>query len=161
MRVQLTTILAALFLTACGPQYETQTTMVPPCSMQGKACAGQCYQSLSLCTDACHAQRQACESTVSTDNFIDNLFDPETTVTKKTDKNGNVTKIVKTSNRSADYSPCEDSVCRSHCQAALQSCYGQCGGQVINTTICVANCEKVSAAMLNPAPIPPPGACVP
>jgi hypothetical protein len=107
-------LLAPLLLTACGPQYSTTYQIVPPQSQADRACANNCLVLLNQCQSNCQSNVYMCEA-------------------------------INTAARSARGDvfvggSCGTRSCNANCQANYRICHTNCGGQVIQNTVCTANC---------------------
>ena len=46
-------------LSACGPIYDTQYSLVPPTSIEGRRCVGQCQQNRTICRQSTMGRARA------------------------------------------------------------------------------------------------------
>src|SRR3990167_339271 len=102
-------------LSGCGPMYETQYKYIPPASNIGKMCTSQCVQSKSMCQQMCEMRKQSC-------------------------RRGERVRSGKKDDRKFDYLEpnCDNIAC--DCTETFNTCYGACGGEVLERQVCVAFC---------------------
>lgn len=150
----LTLCLAVMaLLSACGPVYETQYSLIPPTSAEGRLCVNQCQQNRNFCRQNCGLNQQACVNEARSRA----LYDYQAYVNRQQAEKKPIKKSVSDFDRS--YS-CGNSSCEARCEADYRDCFGgSCGGQVIARTVCTAFCDQekpkpapAAAPMLSPMP---------
>ncbi|MEM1161242.1 MAG: hypothetical protein AAGJ28_09935 [Pseudomonadota bacterium] len=131
--------LIALMLFACGPQFKTERTYIPPETIEGRTCVATCDTAQQVCRGRaddedrfCRAQERerkdderACRARNAA---LPDLIQTANGPVKP--KKENCFKGTKQFCR-ADYRECT----RDH-----DACYQRCGGQVVKRKVCVANC---------------------
>ena len=153
MRLPLLVLLTAL--AACGPRYETEVTLTPPESEQGRICIAQCQNTEEICrarvdTEAARCEleaerdadrrRRQCERRV--DRKLDICRAGASTASELGAchaKHG----LGSTERARCDRRPLNQ--CRpdyDRCQQRFEGCYIGCGGQVAKRQVCVANCDQ-------------------
>jgi hypothetical protein len=135
-------------LSACGPIYETQYSMVPPTTSQGRLCVSQCQQERSLCRQTCSMSEQACRA----DARSRAAYEYESYVRRQTAEKKPIKKSVSDFEHSYG---CSSNSCQDRCEANYRDCFGGlCGGQVIATKVCTMFCDQQGAATTSaPAPM--------
>ncbi len=124
MKIYFVTVLVLLlFISGCGPIYETTSTYVKPDNSEGVACTFQCENSRLRCEQNLELKRQNC-------NANDRIAELE--YQQCVDKKGK-----KKCDRSWVF--CE--INTASCKATYNQCYTSCGGEVTTKTICVEGCE--------------------
>ncbi|BAI71243.1 hypothetical protein AZL_006050 [Azospirillum sp. B510] len=151
----LTLCLAVMaLLSACGPIYETQYSLIPPTSAEGRLCVNQCQQNRNYCRQNCGMSQQACVNEARSRA----LYEYQAYVNRQQAEKKPIKKSV--GDFDSSYS-CGNSSCEARCDADYRDCFGgSCGGQVIAKTVCTAFCDQEKpAASPAPAlsPIPPGG----
>ncbi|GLR80440.1 hypothetical protein HUE56_20730 [Azospirillum oryzae] len=150
----LTLCLAVMaLLSACGPVYETQYSLVPPSSAEGRLCVNQCQQNRNYCRQNCGMSQQACVNEARSRA----LYEYQSYVNRQQAEKKPIKKSVSDFDRS--YS-CGNSSCEARCEADYRDCFGgSCGGQVIAKRVCTAFCDQekpapapAAAPMLSPIP---------
>lgn len=157
----LTLCLAVIaLLSACGPVYETQYSLIPPSSAEGRLCVNQCQQNRNFCRQNCGLNQQACVNEARSRA----LYEYQAYVNRQQAEKKPVKKSVSDFDRS--YS-CGNSSCEARCEADYRDCFGgSCGGQVIARTVCTAFCDQekpapATAATPKLSPMPPVAAQAP
>ncbi|MBP2302266.1 hypothetical protein [Azospirillum picis] len=156
-RLLLLCLAALALLSACGPVYETQYSLTPPASPEGRLCVSQCQQNRSLCRQNCGLAEQACVS----DARARARYDYQAYVATRKAEKAPIKKSISDFDHS---SSCGSSSCEARCDADYRDCFGgACGGRVSATQVCTAFCDKeVPAATPRPALSPvPPAAAIP
>ena len=122
-------------LQACGPQYRTDTTYVAPKSQQGRMCANNCVLSKQQCQQACNQQSSQCDTVARLEAQNDYLA--------YVNDRQRLGKEVKRSQSSFyRHNRCPQvAYCYTQCEDNHHLCHNNCGGQVLQETYCVANCE--------------------
>ncbi len=151
----LTLCLAVMaLLSACGPVYETQYSLIPPASAEGRLCVNQCQQNRNFCRQNCGMMQQACVNEARSRA----LYEYQAYVNRRNAEKQPIKKSVSDFDRS--YS-CGNSSCEARCEADYRDCFGgSCGGQVVAKTVCTAFCDEgkpapgaaAAAPMLSPMP---------
>ncbi|AWU93083.1 hypothetical protein [Azospirillum ramasamyi] len=151
----LTLCLAVMaLLSACGPVYETQYSLIPPGSAEGRLCVNQCQQNRNFCRQNCSLTQQACVNEARSRA----LYEYQAYVNRQQAEKKPIKKTVSNFDRS--YS-CGNSSCEPRCEADYRDCFGgSCGGQVIARSVCTAFCDQekpapVAAAAPRLSPMPP------
>lgn len=151
----LTLCLAVMaLLSACGPVYETQYSLIPPGSAEGRLCVNQCQQNRNFCRQNCSLTQQACVNEARSRA----LYEYQAYVNRQQAEKKPIKKTVSNFDRS--YS-CGNSSCETRCEADYRDCFGgSCGGQVIARSVCTAFCDQekpapVAAAAPRLSPMPP------
>lgn len=121
-------ILFSTLLTAvgCGPVYETQYTLTPPESAEGRACTFQCENSKSQCEQLEEIKQERCEERAQLErercewDFRRRGKEPK-------------------------WYDCGGSSCSSEterCETQYRRCFELCGGKVTATNVCVYGCQQ-------------------
>ncbi|WP_448206825.1 hypothetical protein [Azospirillum sp. sgz302134] len=126
--------LLLLPLSACGPMYDTQYTMVPPRSAEGRMCVMSCQQGQNFCRQSCQMEQQSCRADARERAMMDYRAYVHTQTVER--------KPIKKSPSDFERS-CSTSSCESRCESDHRQCYVDCGGQVIARQVCTFNCDKV------------------
>lgn len=127
-------VLSVLALAACGPMYRTDYTMVPPPTDAGRMCANNCLMAKNNCAQTCSLQQGNCEN-------MQRLEAQNQYLQYVNERQRAGQPVKKTVNDFFGYSSCgTDYDCEGRCQNDYHICHGNCGGQVIPRTYCVANC---------------------
>jgi hypothetical protein len=142
-------------VTACGPQFETEVTLTPPETAEGRTCAAQCQTTEELCraredteVARCEADaeraadrdRRNCERRV--DRSLNSCLGGATTPESQN------ACFVRYGPGSSQREFCDRSPtkwCRpdyGRCTQRFEACFIGCGGQITKRKICVANCDK-------------------
>lgn len=125
-------------LSACGPMYETQYTMVPPKTAEGRMCVMNCQQGRNLCRQSCKIDEQSCRAEARARAAEDYRAYVHAQQVEK--------KPIKKSPRDFEYAyGCGTSSCERECDTDHRQCYTSCGGQVISRRVCTSSCDQVSA----------------
>lgn len=126
--------IAAFFLSACGPIYETQYQIVSPRTMEGRMCANNCLLAQTNCQQHCQMASQQCEYT--------ERLEAENDYLRYVEERRRKGREIKRSEESfySGYA-CDDDDCVEQCAGNYHLCHTNCGGQVIATTVCTAFCE--------------------
>ena len=125
-------LFVALFLSACGPMYETTYTYVPPKDTKGQMCVMQCQNSKSLCQRLCDSETENCKNR----QMNEARFKYESYVSQQRAAGQQPTRDM---NSFYDSYGCHH---KCHCGEDYRSCFALCGGQVIPQTTCVAFCGQ-------------------
>lgn len=158
MRFLILAIVLSFGLGACGlsdPRYETQYSLTAPKSAQGRQCAVMCHGNRQTCaanvsaeTRQCTADnRQNCRRRARSQfrSCLDNM--PRGTTASARD----IQRAHHSNCRSSlgsDRSYCDRSSFRRECRpntdcaADYRQCFKLCGGDVLETRVCVKNCDK-------------------
>ncbi|MCG5241084.1 hypothetical protein ACIU1J_09130 [Azospirillum doebereinerae] len=139
-------------LGACGPIYDTHYSLVPPTSVEGRRCVGQCQQNRAICRQSCSIGQQACLNDARNRAFYE--------YQAYVDRQRAEKKPIKRSMSSFENTfECGTGGCEARCEADYRDCFGgACGGQVTAQTVCTAFCDEKPRG---PAPVllpAPPGA---
>ena len=123
------TFITAIFLTSCGPVFETHYKFSPPKSSAGYACINQCDVSRVQCLQLEDYQQRDCtdQARYEASECRDNLYRYE--------------------NRKPKWYECGESSCSvnyDQCDASYRSCYETCGGNVDSETVCTSGCEELA-----------------
>ena len=144
-------------LSACGPVYETQYSLVPPSSAEGRLCVNQCQQNRNYCRQNCGMSQQACVNEARSRA----LYEYQAYVNRQQAEKKPIKKSVGDFDRS--YS-CGNSSCEARCESDYRDCFGgSCGGQVVAKRVCTAFCDQERPAPAAPmlSPMPPGGVQAP
>lgn len=128
----ITLLIQILFITACGPVYESQYTLIPPKSDVSKMCTSQCIQTKSFCEQGCRAENDNCKLRAQQSA----LYEYNEYKSEQVRIGQPVSKTIRDFDRS--YS-CSNSC---NCESTYRDCFSACGGQVIENKVCVAFCDK-------------------
>lgn len=146
------------FLSACGPIYDTQYSLIPPTSVEGRRCVGQCQQNRNICRQSCTISQQACLN----DSRTRALYEYQAYVSRQTAEKQPIKKSVSDFERSYG---CSANSCEERCEANYRDCFGGlCGGRVVTQKVCTAFCDEAprgaapSAPASTPASTPAPPA---
>ena len=139
IRCALLLLCGVLFLSACGPMYQTSYTYTPPVSMRGKMCVMQCQKQKSLCERLAQSNQTNCKLRARDDA----RFKYESYVSRQRSKGRKVKKTLEDF-----YSPwaCRSSARSSGCTNDYRACYQLCGGKISSRRQCVAFCDKQKAS---------------
>ncbi|WP_211100120.1 hypothetical protein [Azospirillum halopraeferens] len=132
MRLVLFAVLLAL--AGCGPVIETQYTLIPPSSPEGRMCVAQCQQTTQYCRQSCRLEKQTCVA----DQRSRAMMDYQQYVNERTAKKE---PIKRTPSSFEQTWRCNDSGCDGACQSDFRTCFATCGGQVIPRQVCTAFCS--------------------
>lgn len=127
--------LTATLLFGCGPQYQTQSTFVPPATETGRMCANNCLLSKQNCQQSCSLQQSNCEMRARLEADNDYLQ-----YVNERQREGKQLKKSRSDFSGSSVCP-EVETCQNQCESNHRLCHSNCGGQVIDKTICVANCQ--------------------
>lgn len=134
-------------LSACGPIYETQYSMIPPTTSQGRLCVSQCQQERSLCRQTCSMSEQACRA----DARSRAAYEYESYVRRQSAEKKPIKKSVSDFENSYG---CSSNSCQDRCESNYRDCFGGlCGGQVIANRVCTMFCDQQGAAAPNQTPM--------
>ncbi len=124
-------LLPLLFLTACGPVYNTEYTLTPPTSAQGKQCANQCFYTRGGCVDACSSIYTSCDR--------GGLYGG---VGYGSGWRRGAFGGIGYGTSSYDRANCryDTDMCVERCEIIYRQCFTGCGGSVTPTTTCVRDC---------------------
>ncbi|CAO3413354.1 agenet domain-containing protein [Azospirillum doebereinerae] len=123
-------------LSACGPIYDTQYSLVPPTSVEGRRCVGQCQQNRTICRQSCSISQQSCLNEARNHAF----YKYQDYVDHQREKKKPIKKSV---HDFEDTYACNANSCESRCEADYRDCFGgACGGQVTAQTVCTAFCDE-------------------
>ena len=152
--MRLLPLIVVVALAACGPRFETQVTLTPPETEQGRICAAQCQGTEEICraradTEAARcevrAEREADRKRRQCERRIDRKL-RLCLAAAKTAEDQNACHFKHGADASerihCDRAPLGQ--CRpkyDQCQQRFESCYIGCGGQVSKRQVCVANCD--------------------
>ncbi|MBP2228041.1 hypothetical protein J2847_001323 [Azospirillum agricola] len=139
-------------LTACGPIYDTQYSLIPPTSIEGRNCVSQCQQNRSICRQTCTIGQQSCLNEARSRA----LYEYQAYVERQTAEK----KPIKRSISSFENTyACGANSCEQRCDADYRDCFGSvCGGQVIAQKVCTAFCDQPPAATAPALAAAPPAA---
>jgi len=150
-------------LGACGPIYDTQYSLTPPTSAEGRLCVGQCQQNRTICRQGCTISQQACLSEARDRAFYEyQAYASQQRAEKK--------PIKRSVSSFENTYACSTNSCEARCEADYRDCFGgACGGQVTARKVCTAFCDEQprtgapallpaapSGPMSTPAPMPAP-----
>jgi hypothetical protein len=122
-------LLAALALAGCGPQYRTETRLVPPQNESVRACAVQCQMAKGQCYQLQEIQYESCQDRAESDYmWCESRKRYEI-------RDG---KRVCVRNCSCLRQYCNRS--QLSCDKHHIECYQVCGGQVVQEKVCWLNC---------------------
>lgn len=140
--------LLLLPLSACGPIYETQYTMVPPKTAEGRMCIVNCQQGRNLCRQGCKIDERSCKADARVRAEDDYRAYAHAQRVEK--------KPIKKSPRDFEYAyHCSTSRCDQECDTDHRQCYIDCGGQVIARTVCTSGCDQIPPKQTEATPPAP------
>jgi len=130
-------LLSLFLLAACAPVYETAYEFVPPATAEGQRCAEQCLAERAGCAQSCERNERLCVADAESRALRD--YRMEQDVWDRRRGAGSRTYF--------DYANryravCYAGGCRSACEATHRACYESCGGRVVATQVCTANCGR-------------------
>lgn len=112
------------------PIFRTDSTYIAPATTQGNSCIASCQTTEQICRgrvdDHFRASFPACMERANNDYYQCRKYFDQSTCDI---------------NRRADERRCDKSPSYSSCTRSFNSCYKNCGGQVIEKQICVKNCD--------------------
>lgn len=125
-------IVQAFLLIACGPVYKKSYDYIPPKRSLDRICASQCSQNKSNCMQMCRMETENCQ-----------LRDREDALRRYEEYRYHRERHGKSIDHDVSWfaNPmgCEH---KCGCVAAYNSCFTNCGGQVIEKKECVAFCDR-------------------
>ena len=130
-------IIIAIFLiglAACssGPRYRTNTSYIAPATVQGNSCVASCETTEQVCRsradDFVRAEYPACmqRAREAYNHCMNGHYTGSCAVLRQSDE------LACSNNSSPDYRSCTNS---------FNACYQNCGGQIIQKSVCVRNCD--------------------
>ncbi len=136
-------------LSACGPIYDTQYSLIPPTTVEGRQCVGQCQQNRTICRQSCTISQQACLN----DARSRAMYEYQAYVSRQAAEKKPIKKSVSDFENSYG---CGTNSCEERCESNYRDCFGGlCGGQVIAQRVCTAFCDeapRTPAPALSPVP---------
>jgi hypothetical protein len=124
---------ATVFLTGCGPVYQTQYSFQAPRGHRARNCiASNCERNKLLCERNCAANDRSCEWRASDEA---QTAYHEYAVQQR-EHNQPISKSI--DDFKSDWG-CNQSC---GCDSVYRQCYSTCGGTVIASTVCVAFCNQ-------------------
>lgn len=133
-QVRLVLVAMLLALAGCGPVIETQYTLVPPASPEGRMCVTQCQQTTQYCRQSCRLEEQTCLAEARSRA----MMDYQQYVNERTAKK----EPIKRSPSSFEQTwRCQRDSCEDRCEGDFRACFATCGGQVIPRQVCTAFCD--------------------
>lgn len=123
-------VIFLMFVSGCGPVYQTSYSFVPPEAVAGRSCVYNCEIIKRQCIDLQNRDAQDCERRSDWE-----IRDCES-------------RIRLAENRSPKWYECGGETCSAdieRCDGEYRGCYELCGGRVKATTVCVSNCEQAVA----------------
>ncbi len=134
-------LLIGLLLTACGPRYETEVTLIPPRGQRGQACVEQCQSLREACTDHCAANQRQCEKRARMEDDMDrSLYSSSLRGGPFAGYGAGIGLGGVYGGGLRGYQLCQPTACESHCAEEMYACYTPCGGTVQRTTRCAQHC---------------------
>jgi hypothetical protein len=134
-----------LALVGCGPRYRTYTNYEPPADENGRQCALRCMDDRRLCRREKDLQVRECRIDVQRIAEEANLdLERDFRLDLKRYRAGRLdTPPEKPASVQPDYGQCtrQDSSLEGRCGGDFDLCYETCGGRIVRSTHCVANCE--------------------
>ena len=112
------------------------SSFIPPSSSGGQACIYQCENGRQQCLQLDQYRVQNCETNA------------------QYERDRCIADIWARKNREPKWYECGGDSCSEdtdRCDTVYRSCYQSCGGQVIQETKCIANCDQIPR---NPNPTP-------
>jgi hypothetical protein len=133
----------ALSLAACGPQLETRYDFTPPASKAGMQCVQNCQADQSMCQAHARSAKDQCRA--QADRKVEQDYQKARNDyvvalklhAKDPSKFPEPTEPYK---QSPSYYQCDD--LGTECQGQYNNCYSSCGGNVVESQVCVANCDQ-------------------
>ena len=127
-------LFAVCIMPACAPIYDTSYEIIPPRSHSGKLCANNCILAKQSCNHACSAEASICES-------IRSLEAQNQYLEYVNERQLNRQPVLKTRSAFTGKRYCSSSNCEARCQDDYHQCHTNCGGQVIESKVCIAFCK--------------------
>ncbi len=132
--MQSVAVLVFVGLTACetGPQYRTDTSYIAPPTTQGATCVASCETTEQVCRgredDYARAEYPACMQRAKA--AYNQCMQGLTTVG------------CDLARQNAEYA-CNKEASPSYksCTRSFNACFSSCGGEVVQETVCVKNCD--------------------
>lgn len=134
-------------LAGCGPlqpEYRTDYHIVPPRTQVGQMCANNCLMAQQNCRQSCQLQHQICVQNdwLSQQHAGDEADRDYRHYMAQRLAQGKLIKRERSSfYRYTPDSDCEAERCENQCVSDYHICHSNCGGKVIPSTYCVANCQ--------------------
>lgn len=116
------TFITAIFLSGCDSFSAKKYSYAPPVSTSGKKCVARCLTGKNSCDKICLLKNPSCAARIQQDaevNFA--LYKQQQQI-----KGQRVYKRLK------DFVKVNDCRGSCHCEAAFNTCYAACGGDVMN-----------------------------
>mgnify|MGYP001437329553 CR=1 FL=1 len=130
IRILLGMMSICLFISACGPIYNTEYTYVPPKSKVGKMCISQCQQNKMMCEQLNESRKDACLAKVRQDALYEyELYKLNQEKLKQ--------PVLKSPRNFEKNWKCSQT---SQCQTNFKTCYESCGGEIHTHQVCTAFC---------------------
>ena len=128
---------------SCMPIYRTDYTYQPPNTEFGRGCINPCLANKTQCRHECNSLHYKCKSLDNSVRRTDNAVRHTEHIMNSL--NGHNNRI---SNQHRTHKPLQASHCDSDnnrciksCDEYYNSCYMNCGGQVLEKKYCIANCK--------------------
>ncbi len=125
---------AVLALSACGPVYKTDYHLTTPPTQEGKICANNCLDKKAACQATCRADEAECK-------HIKALEAENAWLRYREERREQGRELKKTKSSFENYSACNSSNCLENCESFHRVCHSNCGGDVVEHTVCTAFCE--------------------
>jgi len=125
-------VILCLLLASCGPVYRTNYTYIPPKAWRGRQCVNKCLKERTYCNIECRKTYQSCiYGAQEASKPAYRAYVKQRTAAGK--------EIWANPNDFADTYNCNKNC---NCEPQYRQCYTNCGGQVVGTTVCVADCSQ-------------------
>ena len=133
-----------VLVAGCSPRYQTFTSYTPPQDDTGRQCVVQCSSTRQTCRQSGQPLIQQCRSQAQTEAHLETarrLASYHIQLERYADEGQGAPELPGPA--SPDYSRCDSEAANveQQCKADFDLCYQNCGGQVVYTTHCVANCK--------------------
>lgn len=135
MKNKIKPLILLTLLAGCGPQFQTFYDYTPPKSATGKQCITTCRLVLETCKGNVNNSYQACLTRSSNEQRA-----CESNRRYEWNKKSKDYECVYNCYCSGEYCPDPDF---SECEEDYRICYQDCGGRVVGSSRCVANCDQV------------------
>jgi hypothetical protein len=131
-RVWMIFFIFILFLSGCGPIYQTNYSYRPPHSNMGMMCASQCFQTKNMCEQMCQMQDQNCRLQEHQSAYYRYQLYRDSQVKK------GLPVVRSVSDFDNSFGNCH-ATC--NCTNDFNLCYQSCGGVVLEQKVCTAFCN--------------------
>ncbi len=122
-------------ISGCGPSYKTTYRFSAPPTDIGKTCARSCLEELQACRATCKKEISDCKN-------IQDLKADNDYLQYANDRLREGKEVDKQKYQFRSYSSCNMN-CEDGCESSHRICHVNCGGDVIEQTICTARCDQI------------------